>query len=135
MPIGRVVLVWVLLAVAMVVQGSVREALATPMLGPLRAHQLASVTGAVIVILGSALSLRWLGAVKDVPRQLRIGGFWLVLTVLFEFGFGHFVVGHSWERLLHDYDLAAGRLWLLVLVATLLGPYVAGRFVGRRPPA
>ncbi|MEW6447103.1 MAG: hypothetical protein AB1426_03305, partial [Bacillota bacterium] len=53
-----------------------------------------------------------------------IGLIWLVLTVAFEFGFGHFVMGHSWSRLLHDYNLLKGRLWVLVLLWVAIAPYV-----------
>ena len=35
--------------------------------------------------------------------------------MLFELGFGHWVAGHPWSRLLADYDLLAGRIWVLVL--------------------
>lgn len=131
---GRVLVVWLALAVAMVVQGAAREALLTPTLGPLRAHQVSCLTGSLIVILGSAAALGWLGAVGNVPLQIRIGGAWLALTIVFEFVFGHYVFGHSWERLLYDYNVVEGRLWALVLVATFLGPAIAGRFVGPRPP-
>jgi len=131
---GRVIVVWIGLAVAMIVQGTVRELLVAPTLGALRAHQLSCLTGSLIVILGSALTLGWLGAVRNVPLQLRIGGAWLTFTIVFEFVFGHFVVGHAWQRLLADYDVTEGRLWSLVLVATFLGPLIAGRFVGPRPP-
>jgi len=44
--------------------------------------------------------------------------------VLFEFGFGHWVAGHSWRRLLADYKLLAGRLWALVLVWIGIAPWV-----------
>ncbi len=47
------------------------------------------------------------------------------MTVIFEFGFGHYIMGHSWSKLLHDYNLLAGRLWLVVLLAILTGPYLA----------
>lgn len=121
---------WLALAVAMVLQGAAREALATPALGALRAHQLSSLTGALIVFAGSVLALPWLGLV-GARRQLALGGFWVALTVLFELGFGHWVVGHGWARLLADYDVTAGRLWLLVLVATGLSPWLAGRWIER----
>ena len=45
-----------------------------------------------------------------------IGFVWLTLTVCFEFLFGHYIAGHSWSRLLEDYNLMAGRLWPLLLV-------------------
>lgn len=46
----------------------------------------------------------------------------LRLGVAFEFLFGHYVAGHSWERLLHDYNLVAGRVWLILLVWVALAP-------------
>ena len=59
----------------------------------------------------------------SVPA-LAIGGIWLALTVAFEFLFGHYVMGHPWSRLFHDYNLLEGRLWVLVLVWTFIAPYV-----------
>lgn len=128
MPWLRALAVWLGLAVLMVAHGWARELFVTPALGALRAHLLSSVTGALIVVAVSALTLEWLGVVGRPRRQLRLGLFWLALTVLFEFVFGRWVAGHPWERLLRDYDVSAGRAWLLVLAATLLGPWLAGRW-------
>ncbi|MDX1489006.1 MAG: hypothetical protein R3268_12435, partial [Acidiferrobacterales bacterium] len=49
---------------------------------------------------------------------------WLVLTVAFEFGFGHYIAGHSWERLFADYNIMQGRVWSLFLVWMLILPFV-----------
>ena len=49
---------------------------------------------------------------------------WLALTISFEFLFGHYVMGHPWERLRHDYHLSAGRLWVPVLAWITLSPLV-----------
>jgi hypothetical protein len=38
---------------------------------------------------------------------LVLGLLWLVLTVAFEFGVGHFVFGRSWESLGEDYNRVA----------------------------
>jgi len=46
------------------------------------------------------------------------------MTVAFEFLFGHYVMGHSWHRLLQDYDLHQGRVWVLVLAWTAFGPCI-----------
>lgn len=51
-----------------------------------------------------------------------VGAIWLAATVAFEFGFGHYVVGHSWNKLLRDYNFMKGRLWLLVLIWILIMP-------------
>ena len=54
----------------------------------------------------------------------------LAMTVAFEFLFGHYVAGHSWDRLLHDYNLFAGRVWVVVLVWVTVAPYLFFRLRG-----
>ena len=60
-------------------------------------------------------------------QAIIVGVLWLALTVAFEFLFGHYIAGHPWARLLHDYNLIRGRLWILVLLWTALAPYVFHR--------
>ena len=48
-------------------------------------------------------------------RLLEVGIAWLAATIVFEFGFGHFVDGKGWGELLHDYNIFAGRLWPVFL--------------------
>jgi len=49
--------------------------------------------------------------------------FWLVLTLLFEFGFGRYR-GNSWEKLFTDYNLLKGRLWILIPLWLAIAPYL-----------
>jgi hypothetical protein len=49
---------------------------------------------------------------------------WLAMTVVFEFGFGHFIVGNPWRRLLHDYNVLQGRVWGLFVLWITVAPYV-----------
>ena len=37
------------------------------------------------------------------------------------------VAKHSWSSLFYDYNILAGRLWLLLLVTITLAPYVVFR--------
>ena len=67
------------------------------------------------------LSLRFFPP-AGVAQAWAIGVLWLALTVAFEFGFGHFVAGHSWSRLGQDYNLLAGRLWVLILLWLAVAP-------------
>jgi hypothetical protein len=53
---------------------------------------------------------------------LSVGAVWVALTIFFEFGFGHYVDGDSWEELLSNYDVSEGNLWLLVLTSIGFGP-------------
>lgn len=89
----------------------------------LAAHQVSCFT---------AVAMLWMVAVYIIRRiplpsiwaALAVGSFWVGLTVAFEFLFGHFVAGHSWDRLTADYDLSAGRLWIIVLIGVFLAPLV-----------
>jgi len=49
---------------------------------------------------------------------------WVFFTVGFEFLAGHYVFEKAWETLLADYNLAQGRVWILVLVTCLLAPTI-----------
>jgi apolipoprotein N-acyltransferase len=58
----------------------------------------------------------------DTATATAVGGVWALLTLGFEFGFGHYVVGTSWADLLADYDVSRGRIWVLIPIATAAAP-------------
>lgn len=122
----RAIAGWFALVVMMILNGITREGLLQPVLDPLHSHQLSSVTGIAIILAASWWLVPWIGA-RSGGEQLSLGVTWLAWTVAFEFSFGHWVAGHSWRDLVADYDVSAGRLWLLVLIATALAPWLIGR--------
>jgi uncharacterized membrane protein YadS len=65
--------------------------------------------------------------ISNSGQLLAIGCTWLLLTLLFEFGFGHFFQGKSWNELRGAYQFENGNLWSLVLLVVLFGPLLAGR--------
>jgi protein-S-isoprenylcysteine O-methyltransferase Ste14 len=77
----------------------------------------------VFIVPGIALLVSsW--RIESSSQAFATGGIWLLLTIVFEFVFGHYVMGHPWSRLFRDYNLLKGRLWVLVLVWTAISPYV-----------
>jgi hypothetical protein len=105
-----------------IINGLARNNLYAPHVSELLAHQISSISG--IILFGLyfwVLNLRW--PMTKTGQSLLIGFNWLLLTILFEFIFGHYVIGHSWEKLLFDYNIFKGRLWSLVLFWTFIGPY------------
>lgn len=120
---------WLVLLVAMTGNGFFRVLVLQPRLGEPAARQAASALAVVIVITLSALFVRTMKSPTRVVL-VGVGCLWLLMTVAFEFLFGHYVSGASWATLMDDYDLARGRLWPLVLLATLVGPWLSHR-VGR----
>lgn len=116
-------LAWMGLVIVAILNGTLRVKGYSPYMSELAAHQLSTVIGLCFF---SIFFWFLTGAFRlESSRQaLRIGAMWLVLTILFEFVFGHFVMGHSWSRLFADYNIIKGRLWSLVLIWTFIGPYV-----------
>ncbi len=128
----RSTLVWALAACAWlgfagiaIICGALRVKLLEPLMGEAKAH----VAGTLIVcvLLMAAIQL-FVGAsgLKDTWPLMRIGAFWTILTICFEFFFGLLVMKKSLEELFADYNIFKGRIWLLVLVTTFYGPVVAG---------
>ena len=127
----RWLIAWVGAAVLGVANGIARGALYENRIGPSRAHYVSTAT--LLLLLGAYM--RWLSSIWPVPSSreaLRIGGAWSGLTIAFEFGFGHFVAHEPWSALLDQYNLARGRIWVLVPVWMAIGPAVVGTRRTRR---
>ena len=73
------------------------------------------------------MSVHRLDPPASESQAAAIGAVWLALTLLFEFGYGHFAAGKSWAELLADYNVLRGRVWPLVLLMTAPAPLLAGR--------
>jgi hypothetical protein len=124
------------LAVAMAC-GIMREKVLVPWLGPLAGKVLGTLLVGLIIF---GLIYAYIGKIKGAtPVALfKLGVFWTLATFGFEFLFGHYVMGHSWESLWADYNIFQGRFWPLVLIVTLLGPLFARKirdYVHGRQPA
>lgn len=126
------VVAWFPMVIIAIANGALRQFAYREYLGELRAHQLSTVIGVLLFgIYIWFLIHRW--KVTSTAEARRIGLLWLAMTVLFEFIFGHFVMGHPWSTLLHDYNIVEGRLWIIVLCWVTIAPYVFTRFLKRAP--
>ena len=125
----RYVLAWIPMVFIAILNGAVREFVFSKMLSELRAHQLSCLTG-ILLFFGYTwlLSLKW--PLESTGQAVTIGLVWLVLTIAFEFSFGHYVAHNSWEKLFQDYNIPAGRLWLLVLLGVTFLPLIVFKILG-----
>ena len=99
----RPVIAWLAILVLAVLNGVVREALLLRRFGRTAAY------------------------LASAGRALRVGALWLVMTVIFEFGFG-IVQGKPWREILAQYTFADGNIWPLLLIVVLFAPWLAWRF-------
>jgi len=104
-----------------IANATVRELGYRDRVGELAAHQISTATG--IALFGGyfwALERRW--PLPTTRTALAVGGGWTALTIAFEFGFGHYVAGDPWSKLLENYNLATGHVWPALLLWLLVGP-------------
>ncbi len=118
--------IWLLLSLLAVLNGALREKALVLMFGPKLALPLSGLTLSSLILLTSWFLVPWLGPLCSGHYWI-IGGQWLVMTLLFEFSFGHFLAGKSWGQLLEAYDVTTGNLCVLVLLVTLASPYLAAK--------
>jgi hypothetical protein len=121
--IWRYVIGWLPLVAIGILNGILRQKGYGKFFGELTAHQISTLTG--IILLG--LYIWWLTGVWKIEsssQAVAIGLIWLGMTVAFEFVFGHYVIGHPWKKLFHDYNLLKGRVWVFVLIWTTAAPLV-----------
>ena len=114
---------WLPLVVIGILNGVIRGMVYEKYVGDLTAHQISTLTG--IILMGCYiwwLAGRW--EIGSSSQAIIIGLIWLGLTIAFEFLFGHYIVGHPWSRLFHDYNLLKGRIWVLVLIWIAVAPLV-----------
>ena len=123
----RAFLVWLAMVGLAVVNGAFRVGVLEARLGETLAHVVSTGLLCGLILLLAWLAIGWI-APLGARSALAIGLLWIGYTVVFEFGFGHYVARKPWTDLLADYDLAHGRVWLLVLLTTGAAPYLAGRW-------
>jgi hypothetical protein len=114
-------LAWIPMVFIAIINGALRELTYGKVLLELRAHQVSCFTGVLLFgVYTWGLGLKW--PLESMTQTITVGLIWPILTVAFEFLFGHYVGHHPWSKLLADYNLLAGRLWILVLLAVATLP-------------
>jgi hypothetical protein len=122
----RSLAVWCAFVALAVINGGFRDAVLTPRLGEHESHVIGTITLCTAILIVTWLTINWMRPAKST-EALLIGGVWVLMTVGFEFLVGHYVFGTSWARLLADYDLVGGRVWLLVLATVAFAPLTMAR--------
>lgn len=120
---GRYLLAWLPMVVIAVGNGAFREAWLKPRLSELHARQISTLFLILLFAVYIAVIVR-IWPLASSRQAAAVGFAWLGLTLAFEFLLGRFVSGLSWRQMLAEYDVAAGRLWVLVPLWVAVAPYV-----------
>jgi hypothetical protein len=122
----RALPVWVVILGLAIANGAFREVVLIPRIGVAAGHVVSVLMLSTLVLAVTVAAIRWIRPVR-IADVWAVGGFWLALTVAFEFLAGHFVFGQPWPALLADYRIDHGRIWPVVLAATFFAPALATR--------
>ena len=121
------ILLWLGLLLLAIINGVIRDFIYLKKFGEHKAHQLSTI---ILLLLITTYSYFVFGYWKlhSENEAILVGILWLILTLAFEFLFGHFVARHSWKKLLANYNVFAGNLWTLILIWTAIVPFVYYKF-------
>jgi hypothetical protein len=115
--------IWCVLLVVASVNGAFREAVLIPRTGDVLGRVISTLLLSVFVIILAWLTIGWIGP-RSAQDAWLVGVAWLLLTVTFEFLAGHYLFHNPWARLLEDYNVFRGRIWVLVLLTTVVAPRI-----------
>ena len=88
----------------------------------LRSHQLSTITLIILCIIYVWFVFP-LMKIQTAQQCFMVGIAWVLLTVGFEFTLGR-LTNKSWDYMLRDYNLIAGKIWLIFLICLFLLPYI-----------
>lgn len=121
--------IWLLIVVAAIINGVLREKLIAPLVGIETALQISGITLSAVIFLFSLMSVSFIGAL-ETKTFLFIGMYWVLLTLSFEFLFGHYVVGKSWAEIMQVFNIQKGDLFIVVLFVTAFSPWLSALIRG-----
>lgn len=121
--------IWILMALTAILNGVLRETVLVSMLGTQTALPVSGMLLTVLVFLVTLILIPVIGR-SDTKTYLRIGIYWLLLTLSFEFLFGHYIAGKPWLEILQVFNLKQGDLFSVVLLVTVFAPLIAAKTRG-----
>lgn len=119
-------LLWFPMLFIAVLNGTARDLVYKRYVGELTAHQLSTFSLMVLFAFFIRFVIREFPPSSDA-QAFYVGLLWLALTLGFEFGFG-LMRGNPLSKLLEDYNLLKGRLWVLIPIWITIAPYFFHRY-------
>lgn len=115
-------LLWFPMLLIAIGNGALRDLVYKNYAGELPAHQISTASLLIFFALYIWFVLQRFPPSSGI-QAIWIGAMWVLMTLIFEFGFGRWR-GSSWEKLLEDYDLWKGHLWVLIPLWVAIAPYI-----------
>lgn len=121
--------IWFVIVAAAILNGVFREKVLVPAIGASMALPLSGVLLAVLVFLVTLLLVPFIAS-SESKAYILVGIFWVILTLFFEFLFGYFVAGKSWQEIMQVFNIKTGDLFIFVLFVTAISPWLSAKLRG-----
>ncbi len=116
------VILWLPMIVIAFANATLRELVFLKYYSEFRAHQFSTITLIILCTIYTWFVFPQL-KIQHAQQAFFTGFLWVLLTVVFEFSLGR-LTNKSWEYLLADYNIFAGRIWLIFLLCLFVVPYL-----------
>jgi hypothetical protein len=116
------------------IHGIARSILLVPFTGDLAARQIGVGIGSILILVIAFLASNWIET-ENLSQLLIIGAMWAILTLIFEFLLGHFVLGLTMDGILSDYDVTRGGFMIIGMLIFTLSPAIAHFLRNRKTTA
>lgn len=124
----KIFLMWVAFIPVPIINGTLRESWYKAKVGEFGANVIGFLVLSIFFLIYTYLFFKNDLGSLGTSRLFLMGGIWLGLTLVFEFGMG-FMGGRSWNYMLADYNLFKGRLWPLVLIIIFFAPLIIKQII------
>lgn len=121
--------VWLILVFLAIFNAAIREKLLAPMIGSGIALPVSGLLLSILILLVAFVSIPFFGP-SESKTYIFVGAIWFVLTLSFEFLFGHFMVGKPWHEIIQVFNIKKGDLFIVALFATLIAPWLSAKLRG-----
>ncbi len=119
-------IIWVIIALLAILNGIFRESVLVSNLGQSMAIPVSGITLSMIVFIITYVSLPLLGK-HHALTYFFVGLQWVFMTLIFEFLFGHYVIGKPWSSIFQVFDIMKGDLFVIVLMVSLFSPLLVAK--------
>ena len=128
----KAALIWFVLMVSAIANGALRIKFIIPITGEVVGHVISTALLCALILVITWVTIGWMGP-ETTQGAVDIGVAWLLMTLGFEFGVGGLISHRSWAEMLADYNVFAGRVWVLVPIITFLAPWWMAKMRGILP--
>lgn len=125
----KAIAIWLVMVIAAIANGLIREKLFNVYLSETLALVLSGVLLSILILLIIYMTIgfyKW----KQGSSYIGLGIIWVSFTLLFEYGFGYFVRGSPISEINQIFNVSKGNLFILALIVTLVGPRVIAQYKG-----